>query len=158
MIVRALHHYGKLDAATLSDWLMDEYIPDHFVVDPIAAYLETEFPGLVVNAGLTRVTFVDGEDKAVVPILEWHDLLLAKIVNGATSRDALEQGFRNVDGGCAVRVWRALELLSARPVSPVEKYARKVWSALKSAFRTEYEPMRYTVYNERGEIIAEGLV
>ena len=126
--------YGRLTPAELRLWLTEEYLPDHVLIDPVEAYLETEFPGCFVETGFDAIRILDGLLIVTLPVHPWHDLVLAKIVNGMVSDDGYEHGFFNVDGKRGATVGVVCGLLAPRPVLPVVRWFRAVWSALKTAF------------------------
>lgn len=133
---RVARFYKLTRPADVRTFINGSYKPHDVMFDPVAVYIETLFaPGVEFEAGGRSVTVTFGDAVMSMPVLEWHDLLLAQVVNGMTSDDGDLNGFYNVDGQSGADVETLCGLLAVPPVHPVIALLRRVSSALLSAFK-----------------------
>lgn len=135
---RVLKTYAELTPGALRAWLNEEYPPHKKLFDPVKAMLETEFPGVYVETGFERFRVWSADDKvqAEMPVHDWHDVLLAQVVNGATSPDGHLHGFCDVGNVYEATVETHCGLLARHPRYPFAARVRDLSSALKTAFLT----------------------
>lgn len=123
--------YELTNAADVRSYINSHYCPHDVMFDPVAAYVEAVFkPGLTVVAGGRVVTLQLNAATLVIPVAEWHDLLLAQVVNGMTSDDCDLHGFYNVDGQSGADVETLCGLLAVPPVHPLVRMLRRFYNAL----------------------------
>lgn len=132
---RVARFYELTRPTDVRTFINGSYKPHDVMFDPVAVYIETLFtPGVTFEAGGRSVTISFNEAVLCMPVLEWHDLLLAQVVNGMTAEDGDLNGFYNVDGQSGASVEALCGLLAVPPVHPVIAVLRKLSSKLLSGF------------------------
>jgi hypothetical protein len=136
VLMKVARFYEVTTGADVRRYINWTCLPHDVMFDPVAFYIEAMFADVEFVAGGRSVTIRYGGKERTAPVLEWHDLLLARVVNGMTSSDGDLHGYYNVDGQSGADVETLCGLLAVPPVHPFIALLRRVSSALLRAFRT----------------------